>query len=323
MSSYLAQAFARPLLGPRRDVTVVFTNPLLLPAAGGLLRKLKGGRLVLVLMDVYPEVAVEAGVLRRGGAAHRLLARLSAFAYRAADAVVVLGEDMREVAVKGGAPPGRIVTIRNWADPAAIRPVARDANPLREAWGLSGKFVVEYSGNLGVTHTFSELLDAATALAGEDGIRFLFVGGGKRFGEVKAEGERRRLPNLVFRPYQDASALSESLSAGDVHYVSLRPGFEGLVVPSKAYGIMAAGRPMIYQGERGGEVAGMVEKEGVGIVVPPGDREALREAILSLFRDRERCAALGAAARRALEERYSEEGGLAAYRRLLEGGRSG
>jgi glycosyltransferase involved in cell wall biosynthesis len=80
---------------------------------------------------------------------------------------------------------------------------------------------------------------------------------------------------------------------------------------------------MIYQGERGGEVAGMVEKEGVGIVVPPGDREGLREAVLSLFRDRERCAALGAAARRALEERYSEEGGLAAYRLLLEGGRSG
>lgn len=319
MSSYLAQAFLRPLLGPRRDVTVAFTNPLLLPAAAGLLREFRGGRLVLVLMDVYPEVAVEAGVLRRGGAAHRVLARLSAFAYRAADAVVVLGEDMREVAVRGGCPPGRIVTVRNWADTEGIRPVPAGENALRREWGLDGKFVVEYSGNLGVSHTFSELLDAAEILSRDDDVRFLLVGGGARFGEVRAEGERRGLSNLVFRPYQEASVLSESLSAGDVHYVSLRPGFEGLVVPSKAYGILAAGRPILYQGRGEGEVARMVEEEGVGTVLPPGDGEALARAVLRFRDDPALLRRTGEAARRSAVERHGEAGGLARYRDVVEG----
>jgi glycosyltransferase involved in cell wall biosynthesis len=319
MSSYLAQAFLRPLLGARPDVTVAFTNPLLLPAAAGLLRKVRGGRLVLVLMDVYPEVAVEAGVLRRGGAAHRILARLSAFAYRAADAVVVLGGDMREVAVGGGADPGKIVEIPNWADTDGIRPVAPGENRLRREWGLEGKFVVMYSGNLGVSHAFAELLDAAEILARDDDVRFLFVGGGARFREVREEGERRGLSNLLFRPYQDASVLSESLSAGDVHYVSLREGFEGLVVPSKAYGILAAGRPILYQGTGRGEIARMVGEEGTGVVVPPGDGEALARAILRFRDDPALLRRTGEEARRSALGRHSAAEALERYRRVVEG----
>lgn len=320
MASYCALASVRLLAAPRADAVVFLTNPPLFAVLGLVLRRLRGERFVYVLMDLYPDVAVRAGVLREGSLATRLLRRLGRAALAGADAVIVLGHDMREAAVRSGADPGKIAVIRNWADPAEIVPVAPGANRLRRAWGLDRKFVVAYSGNFGVSHSFGELLAAAEALAGDDGIRFLLIGGGVRFREVAALVAARNLRNVLLIPYRDASDLSESLSAGDAHYVSLRDGFEGLVVPSKAYGIMAAGRPIIYQGAAGGEIAGMVRREGIGRVVPPGDQDGLREAILAMRRDSVMRERMGAAARRALEEKYCAAAGLALYRRVFDPG---
>ena len=180
-----------------------------------------------------------------------------------------------------------------------------------------GKFVVEYSGNLGVSHSFEDLLAVAEELADRDDIRFLFIGGGVRFREVEKEVLRRGLRNVLMRPYQDSSDLAQSLSVGDLHYVSLRNGFEGLVVPSKAYGIMAAGRPMVYQGNRHGEIARMIVREEIGMVVGEGDRKKLREAILTLYENRPLAERMGMRARQALEDRYSAAIGLTHYRKVL------
>jgi glycosyltransferase involved in cell wall biosynthesis len=154
-----------------------------------------------------------------------------------------------------------VVIIRNWSDPQKIFPIAPDDNRLRRDLGLEGKFVIEYSGNLGISHDFQDLMTVDEELADKEDIRFLFTGDGVRLKEVREFATLRRLPNVMFLPYQDASVLAESLSAGDVHFVSLRSGFEGLVVPNKVYGVMAAGRPVISQGEGSGKVARMVERE--------------------------------------------------------------
>jgi glycosyltransferase involved in cell wall biosynthesis len=320
MASYCVLAGVRLLVAPRADAVVFLTNPPLFACLGLLLKRLRGERFVYVVMDVYPDVAVRAGVLRVGSVATRLLRRVARAAMAGADSVVVLGDDMREAAVRGGADPGKVSVIRNWADPAAIVPVAHEGNRLRKAWGLDGKFVVAYSGNFGVSHSFEELLAAAEALAEDDGIRFLLIGGGVRFRDVERAVAARNLGNVVMMPYRDESELSGSLSAGDVHYISLRPGFEGLVVPSKAYGAMAAGRPIIYQGNAAGEIAAMVAREGIGVVVPPGDGNALRAAILAMRRDAATRERMGAAARKALEEKYSADAGFALYRRVLGAG---
>ncbi|MDA8122936.1 MAG: glycosyltransferase family 4 protein, partial [Deltaproteobacteria bacterium] len=243
--------------------------------------------------------------------------RIARVPLRAADVVVVLGEDMKDVVIREGACPEKIVTIRNWADPGKIHPVPHVENRFRREWGIDGKFVIEYSGNLGVSHSFDDLLAVADILSDHDDIRFLVIGGGIRLKEVEKAVASKRLANVLIKPYQDASDLAHSLSAGDVHYISLRNGFEGLVVPSKAYGIMAAGRPIIYQGAEDGEVARMVAKEGIGYVIPPGDRKSLCDSILSLYRDKEGRIQMGAAARRALEEKYSAAEGLAAYQKVL------
>lgn len=317
MGSFCLLGTLSALFSRRADAVVLLTNPPFHAIVGALLKRIKGERFIHVLMDLYPDVAVRAGLIREASIPGRLLRRIGRAVYAAADAVVVLGDDMREAAVKAGADPERIVVIRNWADPASLRPVPPQENPLRRAWGLEGKFVVAYSGNLGVSHGFDEILDVAESLSGNDLVRFLFIGGGKRHREVAQAVAARRLSNVMLKPYQSEKALSESLSVGDVHYVSLLPGFEGLVVPSKSYGIMAVGRPIVYQGDARGEIARMVVREGIGHVVAPGDRSALRDRILELASDPEGRERMGAAARAALESRYSEAEGLAAYRRLL------
>ena len=323
MATYCGLAAVRLLAAPRADAVVFLQNPPLFAWLGLVLRKLRGETFVYVPMDVYPDIAVRAGVLGERSIATRVLRRIQRAALAGADAVIVLGGDMRETVVRMGADPGRVAVIRNWADPGAIVPVAPEANRLRKAWGLDGKFVVAYSGNFGVSHSFEEILAAAEALAGDDGIRFLLVGGGARFRDVEQSVAERGLRNVVMKPYREDPELSESLSAGDVHYVSLRDGFEGLVVPSKSYGIMAAGRPIIYQGAAGGEIAAMVTREGIGQVVAPGDRDALRNAILALRDDGAARTRMGAAARRALEERYSAGAAFALYRDAIRraGGR--
>jgi glycosyltransferase involved in cell wall biosynthesis len=270
-------------------------------------------------MDVYPEIAVRAGLLREGSVVERVFRSISRFTLREADTVVVLGDDMKEVALRAGAEESKVIVVRNWADHNKIRPIPPDENPLRKSWGLEGKFVVEYSGNLGVSHFFKDLLPVAESLADHEDICFVFIGDGERRTEVEAYVSSRRLSNVMLLPYQDSSLLSQSLSVGDLHYVSLQRGFEGLVVPSKAYGIMAAGRPIVYQGAENGEIARMVVREGIGRVIPPGDRGGLRDCILSLYRDRENRLTMGAAARRVLEEKYPAAKGLALYRKVLAG----
>lgn len=315
--SFCAIAGVRALCSRRADTVVLMTDPPFFPVLGALLKRIRKERFVYVLMDLYPEVAIRAGTLREGSRLTRALRRVSTFALRWADAVVVLGEEMEESAIRAGADPDRVVVIRNWADPGKIFPVPHGENRFRRELGLEGKFVIEYSGNLGITHGFEDLLAVAEELAGEERIRFLFIGDGARRREVEAFAISKRLPNVLLVPYQDDESLSESLSAGDVHFVSLRKGFEGLVVPSKAYGIMAAGRPILYQGERRCEIARMVEREGIGFVVPPGDRRGLRERILFFSREDVGRMRMGETARRALEERYSPAEGLARYREVI------
>jgi len=319
MVSFSVLAIFRAMTVPKADTVVLLTNPPLFSLLGAALKRIRKERFVYVLMDVYPEIAVQAGMLRRGGIAERLFRRFAGISLREADRIVVLGDDMRDVAIREGAAPEKVTLIRNWAAPERIYPVPPEVNPLRKRWGLDGKFVVEYSGNLGVSHDFADLLSVAAELASDDGIRFLLIGNGVRRPEIERIVSERKLPNVILLPYQDASSLPESLSAGDIHYVSLRKGFEGLVVPSKAYGAMAAGRPIVYQGAETGEIARMVERERIGFVVPPGDRKELRDRILELRGNLDLRTRQGETARKALEERYSAAIGLGLYRKVLAG----
>ncbi len=300
------------------DVVVAMTDPPLLSVVAGWVARLRGVRLVNWLQDLFPEVAANLGMAPARGPGGSLLRWLRDGSLRHAAANVVLGRLMRERVAALGVDPRKIEVIANWADGALLRPLDRGAHPLRAEWGLDGKFVVGYSGNLGRVHEFRTVLDAADALRAQTDIVFLFVGGGARKVALAMAAEERGLSNVLFKPYQPRASLGQSLSAADVHLVTLRPELEGLVVPSKFYGVAAVGRPTIFIGDAKGEIGSVVQEAECGICVKQGDVEGLVGAVTSLRNDsllRER---MGTNARRVFDERYDKALAVAAWRSLLE-----
>lgn len=298
-ATFFAAAAVRALLLPRHDVIVATTAPPLVASIGALLRAIKGTRFVYWMQDVYPELAVEFGVLRKGALAERLFERLSRWTLRRASAVIVLGEAMADRVRAKGAASEAIHVVPNWADGAGVRPVAPEANAFRREHGLEGKRVVLYSGNMGRGHDLATLLGAARRFAADPGVVFLFVGDGARRREVEAAA--REQPSIRLLPYQPRERLAESLSAGDVHLVSQDACTLGLIEPSKLYGVLAAGRPVLYVGPSGSEAAGTIVREGVGDVVANGDVAGAAAALQRLLAN---AAPLGARARQVFEQAY-------------------
>jgi len=231
----------------------------------------------------------------------------------------VLGRCMRHVVLeKGLADAEKVVHLGVWSDDDEVKPVAREANPYRAEWKLGERFVVMYSGNFGLVHDVETMCEAARLLRDDKRIAFAFVGGGKRKAEVLAFVRTHAL-DARLEPYQPREKLDALLSCADVHLVTLRPGFEGLVVPSKMYGIMAAGRPALVVGPATSEVALVAGESGCGRVIDPGDSAGLAKAIRDLAHDPEAARAMGERGRADLHARHSRERLCEGWRRLLEG----
>jgi glycosyltransferase involved in cell wall biosynthesis len=216
-----------------------------------------------------------------------------------------------------GVPAERIHVVPNWMDERLVYPVEHDKNPFRKSQGWTDKFVVLYSGNMGFSHYFDDILSVADQLRDHEKIVLVFIGDGSRQSEVRAWARDRALTNVVLLPFQDISVLAQSLSAGDLHLVTLRESCTGLSVPSKSYGILAAGRPILYQGSQRGEIARMIVEEDVGTVVPCGDVERLRNAILKYASQTDLCQTQGRKARALAEGAYGRRRALERYAEAL------
>src|SRR5258708_24586680 len=211
---------------------------------------------------------------------------------------------MSEYLAARGIPESKLCVIENWADGDAIQPKPPSTSILRARLGLVDHFVVCYSGNLGRAQEFETLLGAAEALNGERIFIFLIIGSGAKMEGLKRAVAERALENFCFLPYQPRDTLEDSLAAGDVHLVSLLPALEGLIVPSKLYGILAAGRPLIFIGDTGGDIGRVIERSQCGRLVRVGDSTALEYTLRNLEGERESLARLGARARQLLCEEY-------------------
>jgi len=182
----------------------------------------------------------------------------------------------------------------------------------------NGEFVVGYSGNLGRAHEFETLFGAARLLAQNEDILFVFIGGGHHMSALKCKVETEGLEKQFrFLPAQPAEALQFSLAAPNVHWLSLRPELEGLMVPSKFYGILAAGRPTIAVMARDGEISTLIESHGCGIVIDPGDSTDFARQILRLKNDPDTCAAMGRRARELLECEFTRHGAIKRWTELI------
>lgn len=322
LTFYISAAIALWRLAGRGDVIVAKTDPPVISILAAPIAWLKGATLVNWLQDVFPEVAGALGV--GGGAtgpAFALLRTLRNRSLKAAAANVVLGERMKGLIAQTGVEPQRIRVIANWADGKLVAPIPPGSNALRKDWGLQDKFVVGYSGNLGRAHETATMLEAMSILEAPQPPKaaFVFLGGGALMPELKRGIKERHLQSVHFKPYQPRERLSESLSVADVHLVSLLPELEGLIVPSKIYGIAAAGRPAINIGDKDGEVARLLRTYDFGVTVAPGDGRGLAEIISQLAADHDVCQRFGANARAAFDTAFDKSFAVASWRDLLSG----
>jgi len=323
LSFYVASALRLLRVARRGDVVVAKTDPPMLSVLISALAWIRGYRTINWLHDLYPEVAAELGISSVKGPVGRILISLRNASLRRATMNVAIGDDMAKRVRGMGVAAARLSVVTNWTDDESIRPSDAATNPLRRAWSLEGKFVVAYSGNLGRAHDSQTLLEAAEILRGDPDVVFLFIGGGRGLIDLAAEVEKRQLKNFRFEPYQPREALSRSLGAADVHWLSLKPGLDGLILPSKFYGVAAAGRAILIIGSPDGELAELVAKHGCGYCITPGQGAELAGIIAALSQDRSRCRQLGANARRMLDERLTKSQALERWRTILHSAAGG
>jgi colanic acid biosynthesis glycosyl transferase WcaI len=314
--SYFGSSLQRALT-ERPDVCFVMsTPPLLLGVAGSVLRRLRGCPFVYSVQDLYPDVAVHLGVVPERGLITSAISSAANACYREAAALVTLSDGMASKLMTKGVPADKIHVIPNWADTTAIAPVARD-NAFARTHGLAGCFVVQYSGNLGLSQGLECLL-AAASLTRDVPVTWLLVGDGNAREGLASAVQRQRLDNVRFLPPQPREHLSELLGSCNVGLVPMRRDVSHDLVPSKLYGIMAAARPVLASVEDTSEVARTVRAHDCGWVVTPESPDAMAAAVRRAFAtSRNDLEAAGQRARRACLADYSRQAVTRRYDSVL------
>ncbi|MEQ1885594.1 MAG: glycosyltransferase family 4 protein [Bryobacteraceae bacterium] len=307
-ASYMLASWRRAFQLGESDVVLTMTTPPLLSLTGNLMRLLHGSRHVIWEMDVYPDVAVDLGVFSANSLVTRLLAAVSNWSRNRADAIIALGEEMKDRLVAQGIPANKIHVCENWADGAQIQPVPFPDGPLH----------LHYSGNLGLAHDIATVRDVIRDLKDDTRFRFTFAGAGPRRKEFEQFCAANSLASVRFQPYASRAGLSESLGEGHIGLVTQKPETLGSVVPSKTYGIMAAGRPILFIGPRQATPARIIDRFDCGWRVDPGDGAGLRALLETLAANPDLIYRAGARARTAFEQHYDRAIGVARILDVIE-----
>jgi colanic acid biosynthesis glycosyl transferase WcaI len=325
---FFLSAARKLLFGRKADVIVTLTTPPFIALAPLLIGRLRRVPTILWSMDVYPDIAFELGALRRGSLAGFVLHRAGRWILRSADLVIALGDTMAGRLREQGA--SKVEVVQHWAieaDRSVERTIIGVAGEqTRRDWEWGDRFVVMYSGNMGLAHHFSTVIDAAAEMerSGERGaedseVIFSFVGGGPQQARVQRAALLKKLSRVEFRGYVRRENLVDSLSAPDVHLVTLREKMPGLLVPSKIYGILAAGKPTIYVGPDYGEVSDILREGACGIRVAIGDVGAFVAAVERYRNDPGLAARHGANARELYQRRFTREKSVGRLVELIGG----
>ena len=314
-----AFALMRLMRSRRPDVVLVdSTSPSLLVIAW-LMRRLRRVPYVFIVHDVYPEIAIQVGIVGPNAMTTQIWRWAYRRVYNGADRIVVLGERMKQIVLKSVRHDrwDRCVVIPNWADGDAIVPRPPDDNPMRAELGLGDKFVVLYSGNMGLTHDIETVVEAADRMQGLEDLRFLLIGGGGRRDEVAEMVRQKDLQNVTMLPYQPQEKLPYSLTCGDISIVTLGTGIEGLSVPSKLYSSLAAGLAVVAIMGPGSEVGDVVDEYECGYRVSQGDVNGLVEAITTLHADHSLLSDMRLRARACFEGNFTKTMSIGSYATLL------
>jgi colanic acid biosynthesis glycosyl transferase WcaI len=314
--SYLGDTALTALRGERPDLVLCMTDPPVIGDIALVVARRFEVPLLVISQDVFPEIAERVKRLEQPillGA----LRRLVALYLKRADRVVAIGETMKLRLEQKGAPAERVAVIPNWVDTAELTPRPR-SNTWSEQHGLEDAFVVMHSGNIGHAQDLDTLVRAATFLRDLSSLRIVVIGFGARHGEVTRLAQRLEVTGTVrFLDYQPRDMLPLSLASGDLHYVGLGRGLSGFVVPSRLYGILAAGRAVLVSADADSETARLVEEVGCGIVVPPGHPELVAGVIRDVVEGRLSLEGMGERGREWVEREADREVAFGRYRTLV------
>lgn len=293
--SFLAGATLQSLRGPTPDVVITLTTPPFLHVLGWFIKTVRGSRHYAWEMDIYPDVAVDLRVLRGHSWMVRTIGAVLDKARRNADGIIVLGECMRDRLLEHGLPVGLVSVAENWADSREIHPLPFPADR---------PFTVLHSGNFGLAHDIATIRETICRLREEQRIRFVFAGDGHYYRLLQKFCQQQGLPNVSFRPYVPRQRLAESLGGGAIGLVVQNPACLGTVVPSKVYGIMAAGRPVLFIGPRQATPSRVIGRFQCGWQVDCGDVERLTALLQDLADHPAVVSEAGIRARQAFLEHY-------------------
>jgi colanic acid biosynthesis glycosyl transferase WcaI len=312
---HAVSTFAGLFVKPRPDVILCPSPPPTIALSAYLLGKRYGVPFVYNAQELYPDVAINLGLVRNRFLIRRLLA-LEKFIYANAAAITVISSRMRLRILEKGVPEQKAVLLPNFADTETFRPLPRDNRFSREH-GLLDKFVVSYAGNMGKPQHLDVLLRAAARLKSETQINFLLIGDGAERAALVELAEKMSLANVSFLPYQSYSLMDQVYAASDLSYVPQAAGTSSDGVPSKVYRIMASGRPVLAATDSGSDLAAMVLDSGGGEVAGATNEQEVAETILRAFCNRSEWSNRGERARRYILENFSRSRITGLYHELL------
>ncbi|MEQ9324687.1 MAG: glycosyltransferase family 4 protein [Polyangiaceae bacterium] len=314
-TKYLAQAAASLARVDGQPVMLLTSNPPLLPVLGYLYKRLRGWRYVVRVLDVYPDVLHQNGLVGPSHVVFKTWAALNRLAYENADVLITLGPAMAERVSQYVSRKGMVEVIPDWVDAGTLRPVPKSENQFARRHGLVDNLTIMYSGNLGLTHDISGLDAAMAKLGGDDKLRFVFIGGGARESELKTAAEQ--YSNVLWLPFQPREMLPLSMSSADVGVVTLGRGSDGVSMPSKCYYLMACGCALLGLSSGNNDVKRIIDKYDCGINVEPDDTAGVVAAI-ERFRDEpEFRSSCGRNARAAVEAEFSGDIVVERYLEIL------
>lgn len=286
--------FLKTIVFPKHDLCVFNTNPALLPLLGLLGLGFKGQKYVVLIHDIWPELPAHTGLIKKDGFIYKTIDFFNMLSLKHASCIIVLSEAMKKVVLKKvPEKKNKLHVIHNWADKNRVYPVAKENNTLLNDFDLKDKKVVMYSGNLGRYQPLEVMINAAEHVKDRQDIFFLFAGDGAKKGKLQEMVRSKKIENVKFIPFQAMDKLAESLSIADVSLMGIFPENEGIIMPSKLYGLLAAGKPIVCVSDPMSEVVDILKKAGAGVHTPVNDSKALALNILSLLDDPKKAKEMG------------------------------
>ena len=315
--TFMISASLKLLFSKEKIPVWALTNPPFLGILLSHICSLKKRKFIYVLLDIFPEGLVRLGKVSRRNIFIKLWQHLFVLTLKKSEVIIVIGRDTEQFVVDICKEcQDRIEYIPHWQDEDLIFPVDFDKNNFVTEKGLKESFVVQYSGNIGI---WNEVRTMGRAVKKNiENVFFIFVGGGIKKPELLSEFEIKDQKNVLMLPFQDNIDFNNIMAASHVHLVTLKQGLEGMAVPCKIYGILAAGRPVIALVPEHSEIANIVREENCGLVVDPDDLDGLINAIFFLKDNDGIRRQMGQNGRNAFENKYTTRIAAKAYKKILD-----